>query len=94
MLRKKIRDAAACAMGFVSFLSFACAVCVAGLCFDGHTASGHNLGLDQSQRGLLVITYALFSIGMTLWLVLGRMHKAESQASRDEPDDASRAPST
>ncbi len=86
MLKKKVMNALVCAMGFVSFFSFACAVCVLMLCFgdsQGHFQPRH-AGLDASEKGLLVIAYGLASLGMTLWIVLGRMHQAAPKAGLEE----------
>ena len=96
MLRKKIRSAVTFGIYLVSMLCFACAVCVLMVCCgdSGGSFQHHHVGLDASEKGGLVIAYVLASIGVTLWIFLGRMDKAEYQASRDETDDARRASST
>ena len=84
MLREKLKSGLRGAVTFVGYFCFACAVCVLGVCFDGREVGARHFGLTESQKGLLLIAYALASAGVALWIATNRWLGDGAASSREE----------
>ena len=80
-MRRKARSVLVGVLYLASLLCFACTVCVLMVFLgdSGGSLQSHHAGLDPSQKGGLVIAYALASAGLAIWIGLWRWLKVEPE---------------